>query len=163
MTVLAMTWPTRRALASGPTAARLLTEGAGGFLPGVLLGGLPERTNTAGGARSRTCPGERLSPFECVLVECVLAGLCDPDADNFGRLGASHSLAFCGRKPDADEVGDHVAIEAMGAHKQCLGSATWANGEQIEQLQSAAGMRAQMSFSNGRHAFNIGRKLCTFN
>jgi hypothetical protein len=34
----------------------------------------------------------------------------------------------------ADEVGDHLAIEAMGAHKQRLGSATRANGEQIEQF-----------------------------
>jgi hypothetical protein len=55
--------------------------------------------------------------------------------DNIGWLGASlHSLAFCRRKPGADEVGDHVAIEAVGAHKQCLGSTTRADGEQIKQL-----------------------------
>jgi hypothetical protein len=91
-----------------------------------------------------------------VGFEGVLAGLCDPEADNFGRLGASHSLAFCGRKPDADEVGNHVAIEAMDPHKQCLGSATRANGEQIEQLQRAAGMRAEAAVSNGRHTFSVG-------
>jgi hypothetical protein len=63
------------------------------------------------------------------------SGVRDPDEDNIGWLGAGLlSLASCRRKPGADEVGDHVAIEAMGAHKQCLGSATRADGEQIKRL-----------------------------
>jgi hypothetical protein len=99
----------------------------------------------------------RLSPFERVLT-----GLCDPDVDNFGRPGASQGFAFCGRKPGADQVGNHVAIEAMCAHKQGLGSAMWADREQVEQFQRAAGLRAETPLSNDRHTFSIGRKPYTF-
>jgi hypothetical protein len=54
----------------------------------------------------------------------------DPDATDLDRLGASlHDLAFCSSKSDAHEAGDHVAIEPMGAHKQCLGSTMRAAGE----------------------------------
>jgi hypothetical protein len=38
-----------------------------------------------------------------------------------------------------------------------------ANGEQIEQLKRAAGMRAETAFSNGRHTFSVDRKTFTFN
>jgi hypothetical protein len=98
------------------------------------------------------------------LVERLLTGGCDSDADNFGWHGARlRSLAFCNRKPGANEVGDHLAIEAMGTHEQGLSSTTRANGKHLEQLQRAAGMRADTAFSNGRHKFSIDRKLFTFN
>jgi hypothetical protein len=68
-------------------------------------------------------------------VERLLTGGCNPNADDFGRHGASlRSLAFCGREPGTDEVGDHVAGEAMGTHKQGLGSAARANGNHLQQL-----------------------------
>ncbi len=58
------------------------------------------------------------------------AGGSDLETNDLDRLGAGlHGLAFCSSKPGADEAGDHVAIEPMGAHKQCLGSAMRAAGE----------------------------------
>jgi hypothetical protein len=62
--------------------------------------------------------------------ECSPAGVRDSDADDLDRLGASlDSLAFCNSKLSAQEAGDHVTIEPMGAHKQCFGSAMRAAGE----------------------------------
>src|SRR5262249_2661727 len=62
----------------------------------------------------------------------VPAGGSDPEANDLDRLGASlHGLAFRSGKPGAHETGDHVAIKPMGAHKQCLGSAMRAAGEQL--------------------------------
>jgi hypothetical protein len=47
----------------------------------------------------------------------------DPEPNGYSRLGPSvHGFAFGSRKSGADEVGDHVAGEAIGAEKQCLGS-----------------------------------------
>jgi hypothetical protein len=50
--------------------------------------------------------------------------------------------------PSRTNVGDHVSIEAAGADKQGLGSATRADGEQFEQFSRTAGMRAETAFSN---------------
>jgi hypothetical protein len=54
----------------------------------------------------------------------------DLEANDFDRLGAGlHGLAFRGSKPGAHDTGEHIAIEPMDAHKQCLGSAMRAGGE----------------------------------
>ena len=51
-------------------------------------------------------------------------GSSDPQANDLNRLNASlHGLAFCSGKPGAHEASDHVAIEPIDTHKQCLGSA----------------------------------------
>src|SRR5258708_1120482 len=87
-----------------------------GFLPGVPLVLLGHRKQTLAIAAS--------------LFNRLPAGRSDPEANGLDRLGAGlHGLAFCSSKPVADEAGDHVAIEAMGAHKQRLGSTMRAAGE----------------------------------
>ena len=68
---------------------------------------------------------------ECAsLFDRLPAGGSDLEANDLDRLGAGlHGLASRNRKPVAYEAGDHIAIEAMGAHKQRLGSAMRAAGE----------------------------------
>ena len=90
----------------------------------------------------REMPGEspnigELAPLYRVNDSCCAslfyrlpAGGSDLETNDLDRLGAGlHGLAFCSSKPGADEAGDHVAIEPMGAHKQCLGSTMRAAGE----------------------------------
>ena len=76
--------------------------------------------------------GRKVSTFNSAvsLFDRPSAGGGDLEANDLDRLGASlHGLAFCSSKSDAHEAGDHVAIEPMGVHKQCLGSAMRAAGE----------------------------------
>jgi hypothetical protein len=66
----------------------------------------------------------KLVSVRALLVNRVLAGSSDPQANDLNRLNASlHGLAFCSGKPGAHEASDHVAIEPIDTHKQCLGSA----------------------------------------
>jgi hypothetical protein len=84
-------------------------------------------------------------------------------ANNLNRLGTSlHRLSVCGSKPGSHDAADHIAIESMDAHKQRLGSAMWAAGEQPQQLYRAAGVRTETAFPNGRHTSSIGRRVFTF-
>jgi hypothetical protein len=56
-------------------------------------------------------------------------GSLDPDPEDLDRLAASlHHLTFFDRELSADEGSDHVAIEPMDAHKQCLSSAILTTG-----------------------------------
>ena len=76
--------------------------------------------------------GRKVSPFNnaVLLFDRPSARGGDLEANDFDRLGASaHGLASCSSKPGAHETGDHVAIEPMGAHKQCLSSTMRAAGE----------------------------------
>jgi hypothetical protein len=112
--------------------------------------------------RGVTAPGHATSlRLGLPGFEGVVAGLSDSDADNFRQTDARDSLALGGRKSDADEVGDHVAIEAMHPDQQCLRGAMRANGEEIEQLQRATRVRAE-TLSSGRHPFIVGRKPFMF-
>ena len=54
---------------------------------------------------------------ECAsLFDRLLASGSNLEANNVDWLGASlHSLAFCSSKLSAQEAGDHVTIEPMGA------------------------------------------------
>ncbi len=86
-----------------------------GFLPGVPLVLLGHRKQTLAIAAS--------------LFNRLPAGRSDPEANDLDRAWRRPSWSRVLRKPVADEAGDHVAIEAMGAHKQRLGSTMRAAGE----------------------------------
>jgi hypothetical protein len=97
------------------------------------------------------------------LFDRVPAGGSDLETNDLDRLGPSlHDLAFCSSEPSSHEAADHIAIEPMDAHNQCLGSAMRAAGEQPQQLYRAAGFRIGTAFLNGRHKSSIRRKLFTF-
>jgi hypothetical protein len=81
----------------------------------------------------------------------------------YGRVEQSVPGASGRRKPGVHEAADHIAIEAMDAHKQCLSSTMRAAGEQPQQLNRAAGLRIETAFPNGRHTSSIGCRLFTFN
>jgi hypothetical protein len=65
------------------------------------------------------------------LIDRLPSGSGDPKPNGYRRLGASvHGFAFGSCKSGADEVGDHVASEAIGPQKQRLGSAMGATAKQ---------------------------------
>jgi hypothetical protein len=58
------------------------------------------------------------------LIDSLPPGSSNPEPNGYRRLGPSgDGFALGSRKSGANEVGDHVTGEAIGAQKQCLGSA----------------------------------------
>jgi hypothetical protein len=84
----------------------------------------PGNARAAPGASCRACRWAARTRVYGSLFDRLPSSGSDPEVNNLDRPGASdHGLAFCSSKSGANEVGDHVAGEAIGALKQCLGSA----------------------------------------
>jgi hypothetical protein len=111
--------------------------------------------------------GRKVSRFNraALFFDLFPPGVRDSDADDLDRLGAGfHDFPFCSRKPSMNKAAEHLAVEPVGAHKQRLGRAMRAAGEQLQQLERAAGLRAETAFSRWpRHLASVDRKASVFN
>ena len=76
---------------------------------------------------------DTIRTWVCVsLFDRLPAGGSDLETNDLDRLGSSlHDFAFGSSKPGSHEAADNVAIEPMGAHKQCFGRAVRVAGEQL--------------------------------